>query len=139
MVDQNNKNKEIVEEATKKFREHGLNVQQYGFLDKTRSLIYSKKMCLEFSDIRNEPINFFVRLEKPDKWKFISGFFDAEGTVTDRIVIYNEDSEFLEAISNFLRTEGIDCHIYKFGKIYGIQIYKKASIRIWKRGYAELN
>ena len=129
----NNKNKEIVEEATKKFEEHGLNVHQYGFLDKTRSLVYSKKMYMEFGNIRQKPIKFFKNLIKLDKWKFISGFFDAEGTVTDRVVIYNGDRELLEAISTFLEKEGMTCHIYNFGKIYGIQIYKRTSIRILEK------
>jgi hypothetical protein len=132
-IDQNNKNKSIVEEATKKFREHGLNVHQYGFLDKTRSLVYSKKFYIEFGDLRKGPIDFFIKLAKLDKWKFVSGFFDAEGTVTDRIVIYNGNREFLEVVSNFLKSEGICCHIYKFGKIYGIQVYKRASIETLKK------
>lgn len=132
-IDQINRNKEIAEEATKKFKKMGLNVHQYGFLDKTRSLVYSKALYLEFESIRKSAVDYFNGLTEMGRWNFISGFFDAEGTVTDRVVIYNGDLELLKAISEFLKSKGIVCYIYKYGKIFGVQIYQKSSIEIFKK------
>src|SRR3989338_418434 len=132
-IDQCNRNKEIAEEASKKFREMELRVYQYGFLDKTRSLVYSKNLYKEFEILRENPVEFFDNLQDKDKWDFISGFFDAEGTVTDRIVIYNRHLKLLEAISEFLSKQGLTCKIYRFGKIFGVQIYRAKSIEIFRK------
>ena len=132
-IDQHERNKEIVEEATKKFKEMGLKPYQYGFLDKIRSLVYSKNLYIEFSGIRKDVVGYFDGLTEMNRWNFISGFFDAEGTVTDRVVIYNGNVQLLNAISEFLKSKMINCHIYRFGKISGLQIYRRASIEIFKQ------
>ena len=57
---------------------------------------------------------------------------DAEGTVTDRVVIYNKDIELLKSIQKKLNELGITgSHIYKFGVIHGLQIYRRQSLKIF--------
>ena len=129
-IDQNNKNIAIIVEAAKKFKQRNLRVYQYGFLDKTRALVYSKPLFLLFVALRKSPVAIFSNYSEIEKWDFISGFFDAEGTVTDRVVIYNGHLQLLETIKKFLTSQGVVCHLYKFGKIYGVQIYQRKSIEI---------
>ncbi len=55
---------------------------------------------------------------------------DAEGTVTDRVVIYNKDTKLLNSIQKKLNELGItNSHIYKFGVVQGLQIYRRASLK----------
>ena len=63
-------------------------------------------------------------------FKWIAGFFDAEGTVTDRIVLYNSNERLLNTIKEFIAEE-IDVvgYVYRYGKIHGLQIYKRDDIK----------
>lgn len=78
-----------------------------------------------------DPARFFSRLSTDEKKYFIAGFFDAEGTATDRIVIYNSNTKLLRAIQNFLSEIGVPSYIYKFGKVHGVQIYRKAHVEMF--------
>ena len=99
-----------------------------GFL-KRRVLVYSKRLFKIFQEAKQEPSKFFETLDDSEKLQFISGFLDAEGTVTDRVVIYNSDKELLRKIQDFLRKKEIISHIYTFGKIFGLQIYRRDHIK----------
>ena len=101
--------------------------------NKIRVLTYSKSLFLEFEKLRKDPVAFFEKLSKPKKLKFVAGFFDAEGTYTDRIVIYNSRLELLKSVQSFLTTIGIFPTIYKFGKISGLQLYKKIYVEKFKK------
>ena len=61
--------------------------------------------------------------------QFIAGVLDAEGTVTDRVVVYNKNMVLLRAIQSKLDKLGIfHSHIYKFGVVHGLQIYRRESL-----------
>ena len=133
-LDQNIRNIKILEKAKAILEKLGLNVFLYSISNnKKRVLVYSKKLFLYFKKVAENPANFFISLSENEKKEFIAGFLDAEGTVTDRVVIYNSNKELLEVIKTFLQNNGVSCNIYRFGKIYGIQIYKKSSILILKK------
>ncbi len=131
-IDQHKRNYKIIEKITEilkgKFKLYIYKVPG----NKIRVLTYSKELFVWFEKISNDVTGFFNGLANEEKKKFIAGFFDAEGTVTDRLVIYNSDKVLLEAIQKFLNNLGIVSHIYKFGKIFGLQIYRRSSIRIFQ-------
>ncbi len=127
-IDQHERSSKIVLRAVKEFEKIGLNVHHYGFLNKKRAMVYSKALFSEFRKMRANPKEFFRNLKIKDKFEFFSGFFDAEGTVTDRLVVYNSELELLEEMHRFLVKNKIHGHIYRYGKIFGIQIYKRRSI-----------
>ena len=127
-IDQHERNNKIVDIAVKKLKAENLNVHHYGFLNKIRALVYSKAMYIEFQEIRSNVSKYFQSLSEKNKWQFISGFFDAEGTVTDRLVLYNSNTSLLRVIQNFLKRKGITSYIYRFGKIHGLQIYRKSDV-----------
>src|SRR3989344_4238334 len=120
-VDQHIKNKGISDFLKKKLKESEFNVHDYDFkFGKThmrRIMVYSKKLFIEFEDMRN----------------FIGGLFDAEGTITDRLVVYNMDLKLLKAIQKFLKQKKILSYIYRFGKVYGVQIYKKEDVKKFRK------
>src|SRR3989338_1415233 len=95
-IDQHQRNSKIIDNAVREFQSLGLNVHHYKFLNKVRAMIYSKEFFQKFESLRENPVSFFHKLSKIEKWKFISGFFDAEGTATDRLVIYNSRLEILK-------------------------------------------
>ena len=134
-IDQQLSNIKILEKAKNILDSLGFNTFFYKIPgNKKRVLVYSKQLFQEFSNMTENLTKFFRSLTKEEKNEFIAGFLDAEGTVTDRVVIYNKDRKLLENIKEFLITEyGIICYIYHFGKIFGLQIYRKNSINTLKR------
>ncbi len=132
-VDQHVKNSDISDFLKKKLQQSKFNVHDYRFkFGKThmrRILVYSKGLFHEFETMRRDSVRFFESLERREKSKFIGGFFDAEGTVTDRLVLYNQDLRLLKSVQKFLKQNEIPSYIYKFGKVYGVQIYRKGDIR----------
>ena len=127
-IDQHNKNSDILRKAVEILRNDGFNVWVYKVPgNKTRAAVCAKRLFVEFAEIRKNPAEHFLHLNENEKREFIAGFFDAEGTVTDRLVIYNGNIELLQAIEEFLKELGIVCYTYRFGKILGIQIYQKKS------------
>jgi len=124
-IDQAERNKYIAEEAKKYLEAIGLNVHFYGHQDKVRASVYSKEFFEFFRELRENVLDFFEALFRKEKLRFIAGFFDAEGTITDRYVFYNGNHGLLKAIVGFLKHEGVKSYIYSFGSIYGIQIYRK--------------
>lgn len=133
-IDQHQKNLSILERIIEILKENDFKVYNYSIPgNKVRALTYSKNLFLEFSKITKDPGKFFKKLSAKEKRNFIGGFFDAEGTVTDRLVIYNSNKKLLEMFQKFLKKLGVICYIYKFGKIFGLQIYRKKSIEIFKK------
>ena len=106
-IDQHERNTYIVEKAKSILESLNLKVYYYGFLNKKRAAVNSKELYYEFKELKNDPSKFFEYLSNDEKKEFIAGFFDAEGTVTD-----------------------ITSYIYKFGKVYGVQIYRRKDIKI---------
>src|SRR3989338_1319249 len=133
-IDQHERNLSILDRVSKTLQADGYKIYRYKVPDnKHRVLTYSKKLFVEFSALRGDPVTHFKNLNKRNKMKFVSGFFDAEGTYTDRIVIYNSHLGLLKEVQNFLKTIGIFPAIYKFGKIFGLQLYKKEYVEIFKK------
>lgn len=132
-IDQHKKNNNIIEKAVKEFEKMGLNVHHYGFLNKKRAMVYSKPLFHKFRELREKPKEFFRKLSIKEKFEFFSGLFDAEGTITDRLVLYNGNIEILKEIKNFLIKNSIAGNIYRYGKIHGIQIYQRESIAVLKK------
>lgn len=125
-IDQHDRNSKVLDRVQQKLQLSGFKIYRYNVPDnKARVLTYSKILFIEFQSIRKNSAKFFSSLNKKDKKEFIAGFFDAEGTVTDRIVIYNSDIQLLKVIQKFLQQVGIPSFIYKFGKIHGLQVYRK--------------
>ena len=125
-IDQHTRNSAVLDKIQNLLIANGFKVYRYKIPDnKYRVLTYSKALYLEFESIMKNPVDFFSALPESEKKDFIAGFFDAEGTKTDRIVIYNSDKPLLEAIQRFLSEIGIPGHIYRFGKIHGLQVYRK--------------
>jgi hypothetical protein len=127
-IDQHLRNRRILDRAEEKLKANRLNVHRYSFLNKERVLVYSKETYLAFKNLKRKPVEYFKSLDEKAKFQFISGFLDAEGTITDRLVIYSKSRELLEAMQSFIVGLGVNCYIYKFGKVYGLQVYERKSI-----------
>ena len=130
-IDQHIKNEDIAKKTKSLFIDSGFNVHYYYFLNKVRVRVYSKELYKLFKEMRLNPKDYFNNLSNHDKLEFIAGFFDAEGTVTDRYVMYNMEKKLLDVMKSFLEVS-IKCYIYKFGKVYGLQIYRKNDMKKFK-------
>ena len=136
-VDQAQKNYDIFSKGVlPRFKRLGPKVYSYRYYakrDRTykhRALVYSKQLYTELREIFRDIGGYLNQLSDDDSKRFIAGILDAEGTVTDRIVIYNKNTKLLEAIQNKLSALGIsDSHIYKYGVVHGLQIYRRASLK----------
>ena len=130
-IDQHKRNQKITEKAKDEFEKMGLNVHYYSHTkNKIRAMVYSKNIYEEFQEVKNHPIKYFKKLNAKGKFNFISGFFDAEGTVTDRIVLYNGNIEILKQIQKFIAEKiNVVGYVYRYGKIHGLQIYKRDHIK----------
>lgn len=121
-----------MDEVQRVLQSIGLKTYRYAVPDnKHRVLTYSKPLFLEFERIMKNPARLFSRLDVEEKKRFVGGLFDAEGTATDRIVIYNSDTGLLKAIQRFLKQIGIPSYIYKFGKVHGVQVYRKVHVELF--------
>ena len=92
---------------------------------KWRALIHSKKIYLWFKELKQNPNKYVDQFSNEELKEFVAGLFDAEGTITDRLVFYNKDKELLDKVKERLDVLGIKSNLYKFGKVYGIQLYRK--------------
>ncbi|PUA32941.1 MAG: hypothetical protein B9J98_03390 [Candidatus Terraquivivens tikiterensis] len=136
-IDQKDKNKGILEsEVIPRLKKMGLKVYFYSYYAKAdrtlkwRVLTYSKELYMAIRSISRRIAEYFSTLSDKDATQFIAGFFDAEGTKTDRIVIYNQNLELLKIVKQRLINLSIqNPHIYRFGSIYGLQIYCKRSVK----------
>jgi len=135
-IDQQERNYRIVDEAEIELKRLKLNVHKYRFNDKVRALVYNKELFNEFKVLRGDAASFFESLNNKHKWDFLSGLFDAEGTVTDRLVVYNSDLKLLEVVQKFLLQQGATAYLYRFGKVWGVQVYRKQSVALL---YARMN
>ena len=132
-IDQHEKNTDIIDEIEKRFKALKYKIYRYGFLNKIRVLTYSKELFIWFKELRLKPDEYFKKLSEKEKYNFIGGLFDAEGTYTDRFVIYNGHKNLLEEIKNFFIKLKLSAYVYRFGKIYGVQIYKRKNISKLKK------
>lgn len=132
-IDQHEKNIDIIDEIEKQFKNLKFKIHRYSFLNKIRVLTYSKNLYFWFKKLRQDPYDYFEELSNEEKFEFIGGLFDAGGTYTDRFVIYNANEIFLERIREFFITFGMKAYVYKFGKIYGVQICQKEDISFLKK------
>ena len=136
-VDQAEKNRDIFEKAVlPRFERLGPKVYSYRYYakkDKTykhRALVYSKELYTELRKIFRDIKSYIDGLSDRQAKQFIAGVMDAEGTVTDRVVIYNKDTKLLRLIQQRLDKLGVtNSHIYKFGVVHGLQIYRRASLK----------
>ena len=99
---------------------------------KTRMLVYNKNLFFQFKKLREEPIEFFNNLDTEEKFNFLSGLLDADGTITDRIVIYASNKNLLLNFKQFLDNHEVISYVYKYSSIFGLQIYRKQSIEALK-------
>lgn len=133
-IDQHVRNSAVLFEVEKIFRKAGIKYYRYKIPDKKeRVRTYSKELYKAFNSLRSNPAAYFKSLRDMEKRKFVAGFFDAEGTATDRLVIYNGNKKILLAVKEWLKTIGVQGNIYRFGKIFGLQIYRKKSVRSFLR------
>src|SRR3989338_3081332 len=131
-IDQHKRNKVVLYNVQQKLNSANFKTYRYDVpAEKSRVLTYSKSLFLEFEEIMKDAAKFFSTLSTKEKKDFVAGFFDAEGTATDRFVIYNSNKELLQAIQEFLQKIGIPNYIYRFGKIHGLQIYRKNHMQIF--------
>ena len=136
-VDQAEANRTVFEQGIlPRFKLLGPKVHSYRYYakrDKTykhRALVYSKQLYTELLETFRDMGAFIEQLSPKDARQFIAGLIDAEGTVTDRVVIYNKDTELLNAVQKKLNELGVtDSHIYKFGVVHGLQIYRRRSLK----------
>ena len=136
-IDQTEKNKAVLEcEVVPRLKKMGFKVYFYSYYAKAdhvfkwRVLTYSKELYTMMRSTFKDITGYFNLLSDGDAIQFIAGFSDAEGTRTDRIVIYNQNLKLLELIKRRLENLGVqNSHIYKFGSVYGLQIYRKRSVK----------
>ena len=136
-IDQTDKNKIVLEsEVIPRLRKMKFKTYFYSYYAKAdyavkwRVLIYSKELYLAMRNMFQRIAQYFSALSDEDAVQFIAGLFDAEGTRTDRIVIYNQNLELLEQIKHRLENSNVhNCQIYRFGPIHGLQIYRKNSVK----------
>ena len=135
-VDQAEKNRKIIEEVKARFHHLGLKTFFYRYYAKQdrawkyRALVYSKELYTHLKSVFRNIKAYINELSDEEAKQFIAGVLDAEGTVTDRIVIYNKSVVLLRAIQNRLEKLGIlNSHIYKFGVVHGLQIYRRRSLK----------
>jgi LAGLIDADG-like domain len=135
-VDQATKNRKIIEEVKLRFQHLGLKTFFYKYYSKQdkawkhRALVYSKELFMRLKSVFRKIRAYIDSLSDEEAKQFIAGVLDAEGTVTDRVVIYNKSMVLLRAIQTKLEKLGIsNSHIYKFGVVHGLQIYRRQSLK----------
>ena len=136
-VDQAEKNRDIFEQGVlPRFERLGPKVYSYRYYakeDKTyklRALVYSKELYTKLRKIFHDIKSYIDSLSDNHVKQFIAGLIDAEGTVTDRVIIYNKNTRLLRLVQQQLDKLGVkNSHIYKFGVVHGLQIYRRASLK----------
>jgi len=133
-IDQHEKNLDILEELERIFIKEKIKFYKYKVPEnKIRIYSCSKERYLILKEVKENVVDYFKKLNIRGKKKFIAGFFDAEGTVTDRLVVYNKNKKLLEEMKKFLETLDVIGHIYKFPKVFGLQIYRKHHVHMFKK------
>ena len=136
-IDQTDKNKAVLEcEVIPRLKKMRLKIYFYSYYAKAdhvlkwRVLAYSKELYTTMRSTFKRITEYFNGLSDEDAIQFIAGLSDAEGTRTDRIVIYNQNLKLLELVKQKLENLGVqNSHIYKFGSVYGLQIYRKRYVK----------
>ncbi len=135
-VDQAEKNHSIIEEVKLRFERLGLRTFFYRYYSKQdlswkiRALVYSKELFTRLKSVFRHIGAYIDTLSDEEAKQFIAGVLDAEGTITDRVVIYNKNMILLRAIQTRLDKLGIyNSHIYKFGVVHDLQIYRRGSLK----------
>ena len=136
-IDQVERNKRVLELGVMpRIRKMGLKAHLYQYYvkrDRTtkwRVLVYSKDFYIAIRNMFARITEYFSKLSDEEAVEFIAGLFDAEGTKTDRIVIYNQNLKLLNLIRERLEKLGIrNVYVYKFASVYGLQIYRKKFVK----------
>ena len=134
-VDQSVKNAIFLRRIKNCMRSYG-KVHEYEYVDKRhgvrkrRVLVYSKTLFEKFRRLKADATAFIEGIDENGFMEFLSGLLDSDGTVTDRIVFYSSSRLLLEKISKRLERFLIKSHIYKFGKIFGLQVHDQRSLTI---------
>lgn len=128
-IDQHQRNLKVLDKVAMIFSSEGYKIFRYSAgNNKFRVLVYSKDLFADFTDLKKDPVKYFQSLTRQEKMKFIEGFFDAEGTFTNRIVLYNSRIELLKTLQKFMDDLQIHSNLYQFGKVSGLQIHRKGDI-----------
>ena len=134
-IDQSEKNRDIIElMVVLRLAKLGLRVHVYRYRDrrhgvyKWRALVYSKALFTAFVELKKDVLRYVEELDDNGFCEFVAGLFDAEGTVTDRFVLYNSNLELLMLLKERLANLGVEAHVYKFGSVFGLQIHKRADM-----------
>jgi LAGLIDADG-like domain len=135
-IDQTERNKQIIQHTIPKLQQLGYKVYSYRYFAKAdkvwkyRALVYSKELYQDLRAKFRDIATYIGKLSDEGAKNFIAGVMDAEGTVTDRVVIYNGNKTLLEAIQRRLELLGIKhSHIYRYSTIHGLQIYRRDSLQ----------
>ena len=135
-IDQTERNSSIIiSEVVPRLRGMGFNAKPYRFYAKHdhtfkwRTYVYSKELFLELKKTFPRIESYLNGLSAKDSKQFIAGMIDAEGTVSDRLVIYNKNTALLEAIKRKLDEFGIShSHIYRYGVVHGLYVFRRKSL-----------
>ena len=136
-IDQTERNKKVLENGVMpRIKKMNIKAHLYRYYAKSdhtvkwRVLVYSKDFYMAIRNIAARVTEYFSELSDMEAIEFIAGLFDAEGTKTDRIVIYNRNLKLLNLIKERLEKLGIqNIYVYKFASVYGLQIYRKRSVK----------
>lgn len=124
----------VVEKAEAEMSRLGYKTYRYlynlqnGKAAKHRVLVYSKRLYQQVKEIKTHIVEYVSRLNDEELLSFVGGLFDAEGTFTNRIVVYNRNKELLDLLRERLARFGLRTNVYRFGKIYGLQLHDKKSM-----------
>ena len=92
--------------------------------------IKNKQLFNAFGEYAANPAELFKRLTKEEKRKFVTGFVDAEASVTvERCRIYNSNHSLLIKIQRYLKVEvGIHAILYRDKRVWVLEI-KHSNLR----------
>ena len=100
-----------------------------GDYKKWRLTMYSKSLFETFRAMKKDVLLYVESLGRSEFLQFVAGLFDTEGSITDRINIYNKNKELLDLIVLRLSEINISAKVYRYGKVHGIYIYRKAEVQ----------
>ncbi len=109
-----------------KFYKYKLEFKGY---QKVRLRVFGKDIFYLIKFLRTFPL-MILDLKKKEFKNFLEGLIDSDGSVIeDRILIYSKDINFLYVLNLKLLELGMFGKIYKFGKVYGLQVAGSRRIR----------
>ena len=113
--------KKILEKVTRK-------IQLREKKEKILVYTYNKRLSQFLITLKKNPTLILKNLQPSQKREFILGFFDADGSITTKeIVFYDYNKELLLEISEFLKKVGIKGKVKKNKNIWRLRIREKNS------------